>query len=184
MKDWTRLDTMLGVSAAVGVTAGVILSLGMGNAELALACGIDQKLGLAASGDRLGVFLRSFFGVWILLAAAFFLGFSALGHPFELLLPAFRGMGLGLCVRGVYLSQNVLGSMCAFLPYAVLSTGVLFLMLRQSCAMSLRYLRLSATNGNGLGVKNEVREYILRFMIYTAILAAFSAADAYLAGIV
>lgn len=175
------LDIALGISAAVGVTAGVILSLNMDAAMLISLCGAEQKLALAAQGEWFQVFLSSFIGVGAMLLAAFFLGFCALSQPVELLLVAFRGLGLGVCVRGVYLSANVMSSMAAFLPYAILSTGVLVLALKESFGLSMHYLRMSTTTENRLGIKNEIRDYTAKFMIYAMLLAALAMADAFLA---
>ena len=175
------LDIALGISAAVGVTAGVILSLNMDADVLTSICGAEQKLSLAAQGEWLQVFLSSFLGVGAMLLAAFFLGFCALSQPVELLLVAFRGLGLGVCVRGVYLTTNVMTSMAAFLPYAILSTGVLVLAAKEAFGLSMQYLRLSATTENRLGIKNEIRDYTAKFMIYTLLLAALAMADAFLA---
>lgn len=175
------LDIALGISAAVGVTAGVILSLNMDAAALVNLCGTEQKLSLAAQGEWLQVFLSSFIGVGAMVLAAFFLGFCALSQPVELLLVAFRGLGLGVCVRGVYLSTNVMTSMAAFLPYAILSTGVLVLAAKEAFGLSMQYLRLSATTENRLGIKNEIRDYTAKFTIYTLMLAALAMADAFLA---
>ena len=175
------LDIALGISAAVGVTAGVILSLNMDAAALVNLCGTEQKLSFAAQGEWLQVFLSSFIGVGAMVLAAFFLGFCALSQPVELLLVAFRGLGLGVCVRGVYLSTNVMTSMAAFLPYAILSTGVLVLAAKEAFGLSMQYLRLSATTENRLGIKNEIRDYTAKFMIYTLMLAALAMADAFLA---
>lgn len=175
------LDIALGVSAAVGITAGVILSLNMDTSALISLCGTEQKLALAAEGEWLQVFLSSFIGVGAMLFAAFFLGFCALSQPVELLLVAFRGLGLGVCVRGVYLTTNVMISMAAFLPYAILSTGVLVLAVKEAFGLSMRYLGISATTENRLGIKNEIRDYTAKFMIYTLLLAALAMADAFLA---
>ena len=174
------LPIALAVAAAVGITAGVILSLNMDGGTLVSLCGTGQKLSLAGEGQWLTVFLGSFLGIAALLLAAFFLGFSAIGQPAELLLVAFRGLGLGVCVRGVYLSDDVLRSMAAFLPYAILSTGVLILSAKEAFCLSMRYLHLSTTAENRLGLRNEVRDYTARFMIYIVLLAALAMADALL----
>ena len=175
-------EITLGLSAAVGVTAGVIISLNIPQPTLISLCGISQKLELAAGGSLFEVFLRSFSGIALLQLAAYFLGFCALGQPFEILLTAFRGLGLGLCVRGAYLNENLLLSLAAFLPYAVASTGVLLLCCKDALGLSNKYLRLSMTAENRLGMKKDVRDYTVRFLIYYLASTAFAFADAYLAG--
>ena len=178
------LDIALAVFSAIGVTAGVIISLGFDEAALISLSGVPKKLELAASGSWLGVFLGTFPGALLMLAAAFFCGFCAVSQPIELLLAAFRGLGLGVCVRGIYLSDSILKSMAAFLPFAILSTGVLILGIREAFRLSMRYFSLSTTNENRLGILNEIRDYTARFLIYALMLAALSMADAFLAGVI
>ncbi len=174
-------DVALAVFCAVGITAGVILSLKMDEASLITLGGSEAKLALAAEGSWLRLFWGSFSGAFALLAAAFVLGFCAVAQPLEMLLMAFRGLGLGVCIRGIYLGSGVFRSMAVFLPFAVFSTAILWLTSREALAMSSRYLEISKTNENRLGLKNEVRDYITRFMIYAMLLAVLSCADAYLA---
>ncbi len=178
------LDIALAVSAAVGVTAGVILSINMDEASLVSMSGVPEKLALAADGRWLRIFLGSFAGAGLLLLAAFLLGFCAVSQPAELLLTAFRGLGLGVCVRGVYLGDEVLKSLAAFLPYAVLSTGVLALGAREAFRLSMRYLSLSVTAENRLGIKNEIRDYTARFLILAVLLAVLAMGDAFLAKLI
>lgn len=179
-----NLDIALAVSAAVGVTAGVILSINMDEAALISLSGAAEKLALASDGKWLRIFLSSFSGVAMLLIAAFLCGFSAVSQPAELLLTAFRGLGLGVCVRGVYLGSDVLKSMAAFLPYAVLSTWVLIIGIREAFRLSMRYLSLSVTSENRLGIKNEIIEYSVKFLILAVLLAVLAMADAFLAGLI
>lgn len=174
------LPIALAMAAAVGITAGVILSLNMDGVTLVSLCGTENKLSLAGSGQWLNVFLGSFLGIAALILASFILGFSAIGQPAELLIVAFRGLGLGVCVRGVYLSGDVIRSMAAFLPYAILSTGVLMLSAKEAFCLSMRYLNISTTAENRLGLKNEVRDYTARFTVYIILLAALAMADALL----
>lgn len=176
-----NLDIALAVSAAVGVTAGVILSINMDEPVLVSLSGVPQKLALAASGGWLRIFISSFAGAGLLLLAAFLMGFCALAQPAELLLTAFRGLGLGVCVRGVYLGDGVFKSLAAFLPYAVLSTGVLVLGAKEAFRLSMRYLSLSVTAENRLGIKNEIRDYTVKFLILAVLLAVFAMGDALLA---
>lgn len=176
-----NIDVALAVFCAAGVTAGVILSVRMDEASLISLGGAETKLALAADGRWLKLFAGSFFGIFAMTAVAFLCGFCAVAQPLELLLMSFRGLGLGICVRGIYLGNDVLRSMAVFLPFSVLSTGILWLASREAFTMSLRYLELSSTNENRIGLKNEVRDYTTRFMIFVMMLAVLSCADAYLA---
>lgn len=178
-----NLDIALAVSTAVGVTAGVILSLNMDEPSLILLSGAEQKMTLAAEGNWLNVFFSSFAGVAVILSAAFLCGFCAVAQPIELILAAFRGLGLGVCVRGIYLGANVLLSMAAFLPFAILSTGVLLLGIKEAFGLSMRYLSLSTTSENRLGIKTEIHDYTARFMILAILLGVLAMGDALLASL-
>ena len=176
------LDIVLAAAAVVGVTVGVILSLKMDDTALVSLAGAERKLSAASDGGWFGVFLDSFLGTAVFLCAVFLCGFSAVAQPAEIFLAAFRGVGLGLCVRGVYLGGNVLASMAAFLPFAVASTGVLILSARQAFYLSMRYLSLSVTNENRLGIRSYVHDYTAKFLLYLLLLAVLAASDALLAG--
>lgn len=178
-----NIDIAFALSTAVGITAGVILSLNLEDSALISLSGTQQKLSLAAQGGWLRVFFSSFVGVGVLLLAAFLFGFSAVSQPLELLLVAFRGVGLGICVRGVYLGGEVLRSMAVFLPYAVLSTGLLLIGAKEAFFLSMRYLHLSSTTENRLGIKTEIHDYTTKFMILAILLAALAMADAFFAGV-
>lgn len=182
LKKPVSLDVALAAAAAAGITAGVIISLGMDDFTLADLGGVEQKLALAGEGNWFGVFLSSFSGAGIFLCAIFLCGFCAVAQPFEIALAAFRGLGLGICVRGVYLAQNVFLSMATFLPFAILSTWVLTVSAREAFRLSMKYLSLSTTNENRLGIRSDIRDYTARFMIYALLLAALAMADAFLAG--
>lgn len=181
-QDAMSVEVALAVFAAAGVTAGVIISLKFDSETLNSVCGIEQKLSAAAGGEGVKLFLNSLFGPGLFLCAAFLCGFCAVGQPAELLLSAFRGLGLGVCVRGVYQSRNIPVAAACFLPYAILSTCVLIIALRDAFSLSMRYLGLTVTSENRLGIKNEIHDYITRFMIYAAALAALSVLDVILAG--
>lgn len=177
-----NLDIALAALTAAGITAGVFLSLGMDDSMLSELCGVAGKLSLAASGGGAKIFFGSFCGVGAILVAAFFCGFCAVAQPIELFLAAFRGLGLGICVRGIYFEENIFAAMAAFLPFAVLSTGVLILSEREAFRLSMRYFALSSTDENRLGIKNEIHDYTARFLIYALLLAILSALDSLIAG--
>lgn len=183
-KSSMNIDIAFALAAVVGVTLGVILSINLDEDMLIRLSGTQEKLALAANGSRLGIIAGSFAGVGMLLGLAFLCGFSAVSQPIELLIVAFRGLGLGVCVRGIYLGEGVLRSMAVFLPFAVLSTGILILGSKEAFGLSMRYLGLSSTTENRLGIKTEIHDYIIKFILLTLLLTVLAAADAFLAGYV
>lgn len=111
------------------------------------------------------VFVYGFTGSAAFVTAAFLMGFCAVSQPFELLLVAFKGLGLGVLARSIYSCDDILTGLILFLPGAVLSSGILILQSCQAAQMSTRYLLLSVTAENRLGLAKEFRDYIFKFLI-------------------
>ena len=183
MKDISRnrqisLDVVLAAAVAVGVTAGVILSLGMDEQTLIELGGAGRKLEIALSWEWIRLFINSLSGTAALLCAVFLCGFSAVAQPAEIFIAAFRGLGLGICVRGIYLGGDVVRSMAVFLPFAVLSTWVIIASIKEAFSLSGRYLALSVTDENRLGIRSRIHDYAVKFLMLALLLAALSAIDA------
>ena len=111
---------------------------------------------------------------------SFLMGFCALSAPFEYLLVAFKGLGAGAFVRLAY-SQGV-GSGSLFAPLfqaaflAAVSCLPLVMQADSAIQMSVRYLMLSVTDENCIGLAREFRLYILGFFKHLAVCAVLSAA--------
>ena len=176
-----NIDIALAAATAAGVTGGVILSLGADEKTLISLSGSEAKLSLAAAGDWFGIFSHSAAGAGLILLAAFLLGFCAVAQPFEILLASFRGLGLGVCVRGIYLGEGIFRSMALFLPFATASTGILLLGIKEAFRLSMRYLSISATSENRIGLRREIKDYVFKFIVMAALILAFAALDAFIA---
>lgn len=121
---------------------------------------------------------NSFSGAFILLVLCFWLGFSAAAQPVELLVPAFRGLGAGVSLSGMYASFGLAGvglSAVLIVPGAVLSAFALIIAAREALELSGNIF--SAVFGGAGGEVLDFRLYITKFVILCAILAVSAAAD-------
>lgn len=94
----------------------------------------------SASKGFFPLFLSSFFSSSIPLCIAFFFGLCALGLPFELLLPVFKGAGIGLAMGYVYYQYGIKGMLiCAIfiLPQSLLVAFAIMIAAREGIRFSL-----------------------------------------------
>ncbi len=161
----------------LGIALGVAISVGMPNESLSRIGDMSNKLMGFESDNWLNACLTSFFGAEIFIIALFLCGFSAVFQPVSIAVCALRGMGLGICVTGAYLSDSPLINIALFLPFAILSTAIILVQAKQSLHLSGCYLALSTTAENRLGIKNEAAEYTAKFIYLSLILAIICALD-------
>ena len=166
-----RLDVLLVCSLVAGIALGAVFG-----ADVAISDkGLSVLFYPTEDSGWLGAFASSFFGSASFVTASFLMGFGAVSQPLELLLVAFKGLGLGAVVRGIYACDNILARLVVFVPFAVMSCGVLILQSVESVEMSTRYLALSVTGENRIGMANEFKDYIFKFLIYLLSCAVMSA---------
>lgn len=168
------LDVLMLIFLAAGIAVGAVVSFNMDLSGIAAP--------LANSALDLGIdwrkaFVCGFIGSASFVAAAFLMGFCAVSQPFELLLVAFRGLGLGVLARSIYSCDDILMGLMLFLPGAVISCGILILQSCRAVQMSTRYLMLSVTSENRLGLAKEFRDYIFWFLIRLLACALVSAME-------
>ncbi len=119
--------------------------------------------------------VNSFSGAFLLLTACFWLGFSAAA----LLVPAFRGLGAGVSLSGMYGSFGLAGvgmSAVLIIPGAVLSAFALIIAARESLELSGKIF-LSVFGRTVSGEAIDFRLYITKFVILLIILMVSSLAD-------
>lgn len=167
-------DVSAVLCVVIGIIAGVILSFGIEREILASVCSFDGVYAKAESGQWFILFVSLFVRVQIWLLTAFVFGFGAVYQPLSLILLAFRGLGLGACTRGVYLTANVLPNLAAFLPVSIASLAVLILQTNDAVRLQSMYFALTVTNENRIGLKREAKDYVAKFLIYSLVLAVAS----------
>lgn len=158
-----RVNVMLVAALIVGILLGALLGGSISESSLTFFSfgGVyDSKAGW------LSVFLSYFVSSAAFVTASFLMGFCAVSHPLELLLVAFKGLGLGALARNIYSCTDIASRILLFVPFSVLSCGILILQSCDSVQMSTRYLSLSVTSENQIGMANEFRGYIFKFVLY------------------
>lgn len=170
-----KTETAVVLSLILGIALGVAVCEVIPQSTLAAFSGINATLSSLQNGDWLHAFVSSFIFAEVFVVIMYLIGFGAIFQPVSLILCAVRGVGLGVCVRGIYSSDNVLLNLAAFLPFAVASTLVILSQAKQSIKMAGYYFSLTVTSENRLGVKTEIHDYTAKFVILTIVLAIFSA---------
>lgn len=133
----------------------------------------------SALGERtlLQSFFTSFSSVFFYLLASYLLGFCAIGQPVLLLLPFFRGLGLGAFMGYLYVSYGFSGVGYCFLvllPAAVIALLAILIACRESLRLSAMLFSnfvLGRGTASGRGV---MKLYNLKYLI----LCAFALASA------
>lgn len=174
-----RLTVLTGLYFA-GVFLGVILYGALDGESLAA---LNDITGSFISGRLNHTFwetlVNSFSGAFLLLLLCFWLGFSAAAQPIELLIPAFRGLGAGVSLSGMYGSFGFRGvgmSAVLIIPGAVLSAFALIIAAREALEMSGSVFG-SSFGGRSGGEALDIRLYFTKFVILCAVLALSAVAD-------
>ncbi len=174
-----RLTLLTGLYFA-GVFLGVILYSTLDGEALSA---LNDVTGSFVNGRLNHTFwetlVNSFSGGFILLLACFWLGFSSAAQPIELLIPAFRGLGAGVSLSGMYGSFGLKGvgmSAVLIIPGAVLSAFAVIIAAREALELSGRVFMSAFGRGMG-GEPIDFRLYFTKFVILCAILAVSSLTD-------
>ncbi len=165
-------DTVLIVALILGIAAGALVGMKLSDSEISGLLGTSF---LTCRENSFESFLSFFISSASFVVVVFLMGFCAVFQPFEVLLVAFKGLGLGLIARCVYAEEDALVKLLIFLPFSVISSGILIFQARDAVSMSMGYFSISITTENRLGMANEFREYIFRFFIYLLSCAVVSA---------
>ncbi|MCC8131861.1 MAG: hypothetical protein LUC38_01550 [Oscillospiraceae bacterium] len=171
MKKDTR-ETVLIISLIAGIAVGALVGMRLSEANISA---VMETSFLEYRESAFESFLSFFISSAALVIMVFLLGFSAVFQPLEVLLVAFKGLGLGLLARCIYSDEEAMAKLLVFLPFSVISSGILIFQARNAISMSMGYFSISITTENRLGMANEFREYIFRFFIYLLSCAVISA---------
>lgn len=166
------IETILIVSLIAGIAIGAVIGMKLSEDEIS---NLIKTSFLTYKENRIESFLLFFVSSASFVTAIFLMGFCAVFQPLEVLLVALKGLELGFIARCVYADENVLSKLLIFLPFSVITSGILILQARDSVSMSMGYFSISITTENRLGMANEFREYIFRFFIYLLSCAVVSA---------
>ncbi len=156
-------ETVLVVSLIVGIAVGALVGMKLSDSEIS---DLTKVSFLTFRDNPVESFLSFFVSSATLVVTVFLMGFCAVFQPLEVLLVAFKGLGLGLMAQSVYSGNDVLPKLIVFLPFSVISSGILVFQARDAVMMSARYFSISITTENRIGFANEFREYIFKFFIH------------------
>lgn len=160
----------LGAFFLLGVLAGSVL-LGSADGEtltllMRLVTGfVEKRRGQALIENFAGAATSSF----LFVGALFLCGFSAVGHPAELLAPLFRGLGFGFSVSSLYNSYgtSATGFVALFLmPNMLISTIAILFCCRESLRLSTFFFSAMRP------VKQDREAYSLRLYVARYFVAA------------
>jgi hypothetical protein len=179
------LFSVFAVSALLGVLFGAIcycyvdseLSEQLKSAEYSL-------FSIRRSGNFSRILLTSLAGTGFYLAVAFFLGFSALSQPFELLIPFFHGVSSGVMLTQIYggnFSKLLLLKAAAVLPGTLISLTVIILAGREAFYLSCKLFTACFHERLFDGLLKRIKLYTVRFFALLAAASVSSVVDCILA---
>ena len=126
-------------------------------------------------------FLYSFLSSFFIILILFFIGLSPVGFPVILLVPFFRGFGLGIVSGYLYQQYQLKGiaySLLTIYPYSILSVTALVLCSLESWKMSARLITVfHHSKFNSLDFSRESKIYLVRFIFYLGIILISSIFD-------
>lgn len=139
---------------------------------------IDSRLGQTF----LQTLVNSFSGAFLLLLCCFILGFGAIFQPVEIIIPIFRGLGMGVSLAGMYSQFGISGfgiSLILIIPNGIISAIVLIIGVREAIRMSNSIGMVVFSQKSGFEPV-DYRLYFTKFVILSAILVVSSLADSLL----
>lgn len=122
--------------------------------------------------------IDSFSGNFILVILCAVLGSGAFFQPIEIIIPAFKGVGVGILLAEVYYSSGLKGIICSILlivPYSAVSALIVSVAAREAVYMS-NTVAQCIFKGNNYD-KIDFDLYLTKYVILLALLAAAALAD-------
>ena len=123
--------------------------------------------------------INSFSGPFVLVLLCMLIGFGAIFQPAAILVPFFRGLGIGITlaeINSVYMYKGFALSLIMIVPYTVVSAVIIISAARESVLMSSGKI-FGADKG---GTFIDFKLYFIKFLILIAVLAASSLIDSLL----
>ncbi len=126
--------------------------------------------------------INSFSGPFVLVLLCMLIGFGAIFQPAAILVPFFRGLGIGITlaeINSVYMYKGFALSLIMIVPYTVVSAVIIISAARESVLMSSGIGRKIFSADKG-GTFIDFKLYFIKFLILIAVLAASSLIDSLL----
>lgn len=167
-------------AALFGVLLGTVLVWILNSSQQESLASITQGFVEGRKGKAfLEIASSSFFSAAVYLITAFFLGFCAIGQPVSLLLPFFKGLGLGLSMAKIYLVYGISGvGICTamILPNALVVILAVILASRESIRLSNIFFN-AVRRGASSEDADVLKSYFLKFTVLILLALAGAVAD-------
>ena len=134
-----------------------------------------------ASKGFVSLMLSAFFSSSILICCAYFLGLCAIGSPAIVLIPIFKGAGIGLSMGYLYIQYGLKGiaiSALCIMPQAILSSIAIIIASREGLRFSVQLASVVLPTGKQLQLWSNFLDYCYKFVICFVIVFAASILDA------
>ena len=139
-----------------------------------------EHIAFRQTSDLGHILIDSFFTASLFIAAEGLLGFFAFGQIPALLLPVFRGIGLGTVLSMVYNTYGSPGAVYAsiiIIPSAIISGIALCMAAKESARFSSRLFVITMSSDPCRGISEMTKLYCVRLLSAEAAVAASAAAD-------
>ncbi len=123
--------------------------------------------------------INSFSGPFVLVLLCMLIGFGAIFQPVAILVPFFRGLGIGITlaeINSVYMYKGFALSLIMIVPYTVVSAVIIISSARESVLMSSCIGRKIFRADKG-STFIDFKLYFIKFLILIAVLAVSSLFD-------
>lgn len=140
---------------------------------------VSDALAYCIKSGFVKVFFYSFIINTLLILFAFVNGFNCIGLPLSVVLPAIKGIGLGLISGSMYTagSSGVIKYCMTILPGGIFGVLALILACNESAYMSVDILSL-ILNRREIGDSISIKKYSVKFLIILLIVFISSIIDA------
>jgi len=172
------LGVMLG-----GVLIGSLAFCSMNEASVGRISFIAQGfMSTRASQSIFEIFIGSFLSSTGIVLLIFILGFAAVTQPIELLIPFFRGLGLGASLAQIYAFSGVKGFLIILfliIPYAIINSFGIIIAVRESLKLSNIFSSRAISSANSEGMKNTTKLYCIKFLVIELIMLVGAIVDCF-----
>ena len=125
--------------------------------------------------------LSSFFSTSVFLLFAFFVGFFALGKPIAILIPMFKGLGLGISMADIFMQNGVKGYLICLilvLPSAIVSLIAIIFASKEAAKASSLIFSFVCRKINSESDDTRFGAYIIKFTAFFIIALLGAVIDA------
>ena len=159
---------------------GVCLGAGAGNND-GIKLLADSYTAAQNSEEAADNFFRSLSADAVLFGVVFLLGFSSVSAPVLLVIPFFKGLGVGAAVSALYLLDpsflSILKNVVGFCVTASLSSFVLVFAVRESISLSVGLFSHLKGRCDRFDLVSEGRKFGLKFLLFAVIIVINAVLD-------